>query len=146
MQASARTCGRSAADSMIQNVASQRQSCASQKSTNRSIPSEASELSTPSSGFVLFFLPHPQESSRCSQPVRGKVSRTGRISPEDVERSFLDPEHNFVAVRRIIRTRFARQKFAQLRTNHIREILTACLLYTSPSPRDVHKSRMPSSA
>ena len=25
-------------------------------------------------------------------------------------------------------------------------ILTACLLYTSPSPRDAHESRMPSSA
>ena len=25
-------------------------------------------------------------------------------------------------------------------------LFSACLLYTSPSPRDVHKSRMPSSA
>ena len=29
--------------------------------------------------------------------------------------------------------------------DHIREII-ACLLYTSPSPRDVEESRMPSSA
>ena len=27
-----------------------------------------------------------------------------------------------------------------------RQFLTACLLYTSPSPRDVEESRMPSSA
>ena len=36
--------------------------------------------------------------------------------PEHVERSFLDPEYSFVAVRRILRTLFAKQKFAQLRT------------------------------
>ena len=43
--------------------------------------------------------------------------RTGRISPEHVEWSFLDPEDSFVTVRRTIRTRFAKQKFAQLRKN-----------------------------
>ena len=31
-------------------------------------------------------------------------------------------------------------------TNSVIEILNACLLYTSPSPRDVEESRMPSSA
>ena len=35
---------------------------------------------------------------------------------EYVERSFLDPEYSFVAVQRILPTRFAKQKFAQLRT------------------------------
>ena len=33
-----------------------------------------------------------------------------------------------------------------LRTQKIYEILRTCLLYTSPSPRDRQKSRMPSSA
>ena len=37
--------------------------------------------------------------------------------PEHVERSVLDPENSFVAVRRTVRTRFAKKKFAQLRTN-----------------------------
>ena len=69
---------------------------------------------------VLFlFLPHPQESYLCSQPVRGNVRRTGRIFPEHVERSFLDPEYSFIAVRRIPRTRFGNQKFVQLRTNYV---------------------------
>ena len=31
-------------------------------------------------------------------------------------------------------------------TNYLNIILTRCLLYTSPSPRDRQKSRMPSSA
>ena len=68
--------------------------------------------------FFFFFLPHPQESSLCSQPIRGNVRRTGRIFPEHVERSFLDPEHSFVAVRRITGTRFVKQKFLQLSTNY----------------------------
>ena len=49
----------------------------------------------------------------CSQPIRGNVHRIGRMFPEHVERSFLDPEYSFVAVRRILRTIFAKQKFAQ---------------------------------
>ena len=31
-------------------------------------------------------------------------------------------------------------------TNSVRECINACLLYTSPSPRDRTRSRMPSSA
>ena len=46
-------------------------------------------------------------------------SRTGRIFSEYVERSLLDPEHSFVAVGRIPRTRFVKQKFVQLRTNYV---------------------------
>ena len=41
-----------------------------------------------------------EESSLSSEPVRGKVRRTGRIFPEHVERSFLDPELSFVALQR----------------------------------------------
>ena len=34
----------------------------------------------------------------------------------------------------------------QMRREMARDMLTACLLYTSPSPRDRTRSRMPSSA
>ncbi len=61
-----------------------------------------------------------EESCLCSEPVRGRVRRTGRIFPEYVERRFLDPEHSFVAVQRTPWTRFAKQKFIQLRTNYVR--------------------------
>ena len=47
--------------------------------------------------------------------------------PEHVERSFLDTEYSFVAVRRILPTRFAKQKFAQLRTG-LAEIRTATVV------------------
>ena len=67
--------------------------------------------------FFFFFLPHLQETSLGSQPIRGNVRRTWRIFPEHVERSFSDPEYSFVTVRRILRTRFAKQKFVQLRTS-----------------------------
>ena len=74
------------------------------------------------SSIFSFFLIHRRELR--SQPIRGKVRRIGRIFPEHVERSFLDPEYSFVAVGRITRTiLFAKQKFAQLRTNCIRRIL-----------------------
>ena len=68
-------------------------------------------------------------SSLCSQPIRANVRRTGRIFPEHAERSFLDPEYCFVAVRRIPRTRFAKQKFVQLRTNYIGPGSTNILIY-----------------
>ena len=58
-----------------------------------------------------------------SQPIRGKVRRIGRLFPEHAERSFLDPEYIFIAVRRIPPTIFAKQNFTQLRTNYIRLIL-----------------------
>ena len=67
----------------------------------------------------FFFIPHPQEGSLCSQPVRDKVRRTGQIFPEHAERS-LDPKNIFVAVRWIPRNRFAKQKFTRLRTNYVR--------------------------
>ena len=69
----------------------------------------------------FLFSPHPQESSLCSQPIRGKVRRTRRTFLEHVERSFLAPRRSFVTVRRIPWTRFAEQKFAQWRTNYARQ-------------------------
>ena len=82
-------------------------------------PSEASEV--PSDTVVHFCICIFTSSTGelCSQPIRGSVRWTGRIFPEHVERSFLDPEYSFVAVRRILRTIFAKQKFTQLRTNSI---------------------------
>ena len=38
-----------------------------------------------------------------------------------------------------------REALVQMKPNHIEDII-ACLLYTSPSPRDRTRSRMPSSA
>ena len=143
MQASARTCGRSAAPQhdpkcrlkssqctliiphrviqLLYHSGSQRQGCASHKSTNKNKKSLRSEyLVRPSSippppPPPFLSLPYLQESSLCCQPVRRKVRRTGRIFPERAERSFFDPEHSFVVVRRISRTRFAKQTFAHRR-------------------------------
>ena len=84
-------------------------------------PKRVKYLATPSSIFLYFFLIHRR--ALCSQPVRDKIRRTLRMFPEHVERSFLDPKYSFAAVRRILRTIFAKQKFAQLRTNYIRKIL-----------------------
>ena len=60
----------------------------------KNVPSEASEV--PSDTVIhfpfSFFLIHRR--ALYSQPIRGKVRRTGRIFPEHVERSFLDPEYN----------------------------------------------------
>ena len=71
--------------------------------------------------FLFLFLPHPQESSLLSASRRQCFRRTGRIFPEHVEQSLLDPEYSFVTVGRIPRTRFAKQRFAQLRTNYVRQ-------------------------
>ena len=73
---------------------SQRQGCASHSSTNKKIPSEASEIPSDTIIHLVFFLIHTK--ALRSQPVRGKVHRIGRIFPEHTERSFLDPEYIFV--------------------------------------------------
>ena len=82
-------------------------------------PKRVKNLATPSS----IFISSSCTGEPCSQPIRGNVRRIGRMFPEHVERRFLDPEYSFVAVRRILRTIFAKQKFAQLRTNYIHRIL-----------------------
>ena len=64
--------------------------------TNMSILSEASEVSTPS--FIILFYFYFFLISLCSQQIRGKIHRTGRIFPEHAERSFLDPKYSFVVV------------------------------------------------
>ena len=144
MLAWAWTCGRSAADNMIQNCRLKSSQYTliifhrviqlttisfwvpetrlrlPQVNNNNKNPSEASEVpsETVIHFYFYFFLIHRR--ALCSQPIRGKVRQTGRIFPEHNERSFLDPEHSFVAVRRRPRTRFAKQKFSQLRTNYDR--------------------------
>ena len=78
-------------------------------------PKRVKNQAIPSSIFI--FISSSSTGELCSQPIRGNVRRIGRMFLEHVERSFLDPEYSFVAVRRILPTRFAKQKFAQLRTN-----------------------------
>ena len=51
------------------------------------------------------------------------------------------PEHRVPADRMIVVT-FTNDAAAEMRSR----LYQACLLYTSPSPRDVEESRMPSSA
>ena len=79
--------------------------------------------------------------------ARGLVSRT--VDPNDrrVRRLVLTPEGEAVRTKLVERivddapiTRLSHTDQATLRD------LLACLLYTSPSPRDRQKSRMPSSA
>ena len=74
---------------------------------NKFPPKRVKNLATPSSIFI--FICFSSTAELCSQPIRGNVRRIGRIFPEHVERSFLDPEYSFVAVRRILPTRFAKK-------------------------------------
>ena len=80
---------------------------------------QVKNLVTPSS----IFISSPSTGELCSQPIRGNVHRIGRMFPETDEQSFLNPEYSFVAVGRILQTIFTKQKFAQLRTNYICQIL-----------------------
>ena len=150
MQASARICGRSAADSVIQNVGQSqvvrsihfnhhshgnwtnyyiilgprdKDAPPTSQQINKFPPGEASEVRSDAvSHYFSFFLIHRR--ALRTQPIRAKVRQIGRIFPEHVERSFsVDPEYIIVAVRRILPTIFAKQKFAQLRTSYIRRIL-----------------------
>ena len=102
---------------------SQRQGCASHKSTNRSFPSEASEASTPSSIFIFyFFFIHSRDLVALNQSA-ARFAELGEYSQNMVSGVFWTPNvasPNFFQVRQIPRTRFAKQKFAQLKTNYFR--------------------------
>ena len=74
---------------------------------NKFPPKRVKNIATPSSIFI--FISSSSTGELCSQPIRGNVRRIGRMFPEHVERSFLDPEYSFVAVRRILPTRFAKK-------------------------------------
>ena len=82
---------------------------------NKFHPKRVKNPATTSSIFI--FISSSSTGELCSQPVRGNVRRIGRMFPEHVERSFLVPEYSFIAVRRILPTRFAKQKFTQLGNN-----------------------------
>ena len=60
---------------------------------NKFPPKRVKNLATPSSIFIFIFSSSTGE--LCSQPIRGNDRRIGRMFPEHVERSFLDPEYSF---------------------------------------------------
>ena len=60
---------------------------------NKVPPKQVENLATPSSILILIFSSSTGE--LCSQPLRGNVRRIGRMFPEHVDRSFLDPEYSF---------------------------------------------------
>ena len=60
---------------------------------NKFHPKRVKNLATPSCIFI--FISSSSTAELCSQPVRGNVHRIGRMFPEHVERSFLDPEYSF---------------------------------------------------
>ena len=60
---------------------------------NKFPPKRVKNLATPSSIFIFIFSSSTGE--LCSQPVRGNDRPIGRMFPEHVERSFLDPEYSF---------------------------------------------------
>ena len=74
---------------------------------NQFPPKRVKNPATPSSIFI--FISSSSTGELCSQTIRGNVRRIGRMFPEHVERSFLEPEYSFVAVERIFPTRFAKK-------------------------------------
>ena len=60
---------------------------------NKFFPKRVKNLATPSSIFIFIFSSSTGE--LCSQPIRDNGRRIGRMFPEHVERSFLDPEYSF---------------------------------------------------
>ena len=147
MQASARTCGRRAADSMVENIGKMLSQVKSiyfnhpsqVNSTNyyfimgprdKAAPPTSQQINkfpskrvknpaTPSSIFI--FISSSSTGELCSQPFRGNVHRIGRMFPEHVERSILDPDYSFVAVRRILPTRFAKKSSPNLEPTRFAE-------------------------
>ena len=116
MQASARTCGISAADRMSHNVGqsqiisiyfnhpsqgnsanyyiileSQRQGCASSKSTNRSFLSKTSELSTPSSIFINISSSSTGELSFARNQSEARFAEMGEYSHSRLSEAFWTP-------------------------------------------------------
>ena len=60
---------------------------------NKFPPKRVKNLATPSSIFICIISSSTGE--LCSQPIRRNDRRIGRMFPEHVERSFLDPEYSF---------------------------------------------------
>ena len=83
---------------------------------NKFPPKRVKNLATPSSTFI-FILPS-STGELYSQPVRGNDRRIGRMFPEHVERSFLDPEYSFDEYFQL----GSRRKVGPIK-NHLRRIL-----------------------
>ena len=60
---------------------------------NKFPPKRVKKLATPSSIFIFIFSSSTGE--LCSQPIRDNDRPIGRMFPEHVGRSFLDPEYSF---------------------------------------------------
>ena len=60
---------------------------------NKFPPKRVKNPAKPSSIFI--FISSSSTGELCSQPIRGNDRRIGRMFPEHVERSFLDPEYSF---------------------------------------------------
>ena len=80
---------------LLSHSGSPRQGCASHKSTNKQIPAEASEEPSDTVIHFYFYFFTSSTGELCSQPIRGNDRRIGRMFPEHVERSVLDPEYSF---------------------------------------------------
>ena len=95
MQVSARTCGRQGNSTNYYLILGLRDKAAPPRSQqiNKFPPKRVKNLATPSSIFIFIFSSSTGE--LCSQPIRGNDRRIGRMFPEHVERSFLDPEYSF---------------------------------------------------
>ena len=78
---------------------------------NKFPPKRVKNLATPSSIFIFIFSSSTGE--LCSQPIRGNGRRIGRMFPEHVERSFLDPDIASTNTSNQVRE----EKLAQLRTS-----------------------------
>ena len=101
--------------------------CLPTEATNKQIPSEASEVPSDTVSHFFPFLVHRR--ALRSQPITGKVRRMGRIFPEHVERSFLDPEYSFVAncIREAKVRPIKNQLYSPNTPNYVREQMFAQL-------------------
>eukprot|EP00831_Metopus_contortus_P073179 TRINITY_DN6673_c0_g1_i2.p3 TRINITY_DN6673_c0_g1~~TRINITY_DN6673_c0_g1_i2.p3 ORF type:complete len:129 (+),score=42.34 TRINITY_DN6673_c0_g1_i2:104-490(+) len=73
-----------------------------------------------------------------AKKVQGEVPNIPVVHIEDVSKDLVD--------KRIIQIKYKEQNNMKEVRYECRNIHKACLLYTSPSPRDLSTSRMPSSA
>ena len=70
--------------------------------------------------------------------------KISKIVVEPLERGFALTLGN--ALRRVLLSSLEGFAFTSIKIENVDHEFTSCLLYTSPSPRDRQKSRMPSSA
>ena len=82
-------------------------------------------------------------------PAAKQVIMNSMRIAESLDHAGVNPEHMFLALLDLSSEQLVNQiiDHDNIDVGHLREQLTtACLLYTSPSPRDRTRSRMPSSA